>query len=95
MGGIIIYPVQKGPGSIKAGIDKMQTMELYVTEKSLNLQEELRNYTWDKDKNGNYINSPIDAYNHLIDAVRYVVLAVILGKVMKPKNVTKERLGIF
>lgn len=95
LGGIIIYPVQKGPGSINAGIDKMQTMELYVTEKSLNLQEELRNYTWDTDKNGNYINTPIDAYNHLIDAVRYVVLAVLLGKVMKPKNVTKERLGIF
>jgi phage terminase large subunit len=95
LGGIIIYPVQKGPGSIMAGIDKMQTMELYVTEKSLNLQEELRNYTWDTDKNGNYINSPIDAYNHLIDAVRYVVLAIVLGKVMKPKNVTKERLGIF
>lgn len=95
LGGIIIYPVQKGPGSVLAGLDKMQTMELYVTEKSLNLQEELRNYTWDKDKNGNYINAPIDAYNHLIDAVRYVVLAIILGKVMKPKNVTKERLGIF
>ena len=95
LGGIIIYATQKGAGSIQAGIDKMLTMEMYVTEDSTNLQEELRNYTWDKDKDGNYISTPIDAYNHLLDASRYYVLSVLLGKIMKPKNVTKERLGIF
>lgn len=95
LGGVIIYPVQKGAGSIQAGIDKMQTMELFVTEDSINLQEELRNYTWAKDKDDRYTNMPIDKWNHLIDAVRYYVLAVLLGKVMKPKNVTKAQLGIF
>ena len=95
LGGIIIYPVQKGAGSIQAGLDKMQTMELFVTEDSLNLQEELRNYTWAKDKNDRYMNVPIDKYNHCIDSARYYVLSVLLGKVMKPKKVTKEQLGIF
>lgn len=95
LGGIIIYPTQKGAGSIVAGIDKMNDMELFVTKNSYNLQKELRNYVWDKDKNGNYINTPIDAYNHAIDATRYYTLSVILGKVMKPKRVTKDDLGIF
>lgn len=64
LGGIVIYPVSKGPGSIKAGIDKMLTMEIFVTEDSLNAQEELRNYKWAKDKDGRYLNEPEDAYNH-------------------------------
>lgn len=95
LGGVIIYPTQKGAGSIVAGIDKMKDMELFVTKNSYNLQNELRNYVWDKDKDGNYINTPIDAYNHAIDATRYYVLSVLLGKVMKPKRVTKSDLGIF
>lgn len=95
LGGIIIYPTQKGAGSIVAGIDKIKDMELFVTKNSYNLQKELRNYVWDKDKDGNYINTPIDAYNHAIDATRYYVLSVLLGKLMKPKRVTKSDLGIF
>lgn len=95
LGGILIYPVDKYPGSILAGIEKIKDMELFVTEDSYNLQEELRNYTWDKDKDGNYINQPIDAYNHALDAVRYYVLAKLLGKVMKPKVLNKRNLGIF
>lgn len=95
LGGVVIYPVSKGPGSIKAGIDKLLTMDIFITEDSLDLQEEFRNYTWVKDKDGNYINEPIDAFNHGIDALRYYVLSVLLGKVMKPKNVTKEQLGLY
>lgn len=63
-GGILIYPVIKGGGSILAGIEKMKDMELFVTKDSYNLQEELRNYVWDRDKNGNYINKPVDRDNH-------------------------------
>lgn len=94
-GGILIYPVMKGAGSILAGIDKMQTLELYVTKRSVNLQEELRNYTWDKDKDGHYINQPIDAWNHGIDAVRYWVLGELLGQIMMPKKIDTSKLGIF
>ena len=62
--GILIYPVIKGGGSILAGIEKMKDMEMFVTRDSLNLQHELRNYVWDRDKNGNYINKPVDKDNH-------------------------------
>ncbi len=90
LGGIIIYPVAKPNGSIVAGIDKMQTYELYVTADSLNLQEELRNYVWDKDKDDRYINVPIDAWNHAIDASRYYTLGKLLGKIVKNLKVTKK-----
>ncbi|WP_294590805.1 PBSX family phage terminase large subunit [uncultured Bacteroides sp.] len=89
--GVNIYPVDKFPGSIKAGIDKIKDMEFFVTERSYNLITELRKYVWDKDKNGNYINEPVDEYNHLMDAIRYYVLGCLLGRILKPKDLT----GIF
>lgn len=64
-GGIIIYPVQKGAGSIVAGIDRIKDFDnIFVTEHSYNLIHEGRNYVWAKDKDGNYINTPVDANNH-------------------------------
>lgn len=94
-GGVLIYPVIKGAGSIMAGIAKMLDMDVFVTRDSLNLQDELRNYTWDKDKDGNYVNQPIDAHNHLIDAARYYVLGELLGQVQAPNRVRKSDLSIF
>lgn len=96
LGGVIIYPVAKPTGSIIAGIEKMKSFDnIYVTRRSLNVQEELRNYVWDKDKDGNFINVPIDAFNHSIDATRYYILGRILGKIIKPKKVKKSDLGIY
>ena len=71
--GVNIYPVDKFPGSIKAGIDKIHEMELFVTERSYHIIEELRKYVWDKDKDGHYINEPVDAWNHCIDPIRYYI----------------------
>ena len=95
LGGLIIYPVMKGQGSIMAGISKMLSMEIYVTRRSVHLQSELRNYVYARDKDGHFINEPEDHDNHLVDAARYYVLAVLLGRVMKPRALTKEDLGIF
>ena len=86
-GGIKIYPVQKGAGSIIAGIQKMKEYEIYVTKKSYNLQRELRNYIWAKDKDGRYINEPEDHDNHAIDIFRYYILGEILGKIQAPKQI--------
>lgn len=89
--GVNIYPVDKFPGSIKAGIDKIHEMELFVTERSYHIIEELRKYVWDKDKDGHYVNEPVDAWNHCIDPIRYYILGHILGRILKPKDLT----GIF
>ena len=93
--GLVIYPARKYAGSVNAGIDTMQRYELFVTSRSLNLQNELRNYTWAKDKNGEYTNKPIDDWNHAIDASRYAVTATLTGKLMTPRAVSKDDLGIM
>jgi phage terminase large subunit len=89
--GVNIYPVDKYPGSVVAGIDKIKEYELFVTKRSYHIMEELRNYVWDKDKDGHYINEPIDAWNHCIDPIRYYILGHILGRILVPKDVS----GVF
>ena len=93
--GPILYRVQKGPGSIKAGINKMLEYELFITKRSVNLEHELRNYVWAKDIFGNNTGLPEDHDNHLIDAARYYVNGCILGHILKPRSTTKEELGIY
>lgn len=79
-GGIDIHPVQKFGGSVDAGLNKMKEFKIYVTKRSVNLSREFKNYTYRRDKNGNWINQPIDAFNHGIDSIRYIILTEILGK---------------
>ena len=93
--GVYIQAVDKYAGSILAGIDKMLEMNIKVTKRSYNLLNEFRNYTWARDKDGNFTNTPIDAYNHGLDASRYVILNIILGRNQHLKNLQKSDLGIY
>ena len=68
-----VLPVSKGRDSIVYGINLINQNEVYVTSRSKNLINELRNYIWLTDKEGNKLNKPIDAYNHAIDAMRYAI----------------------
>lgn len=61
----------KGADSIVFGVQIMQQQEYLVTQSSTNLIKELRSYCWDTDKTGKKLNKPIDAFNHLIDGIRY------------------------
>lgn len=51
----------------------MRGWRLLVTKDSLDLIEELRNYTWAQDRDGHPLNWPVDRFNHLLDALRYAV----------------------
>jgi len=44
---------------------------LHVTKESTNTIKEFRNYKWKEDKNGVVLNTPVDMFNHSIDAIRY------------------------
>lgn len=67
-----IQPSVKGQGSINQGIQKLQQYQIIVNSNCGCLLEELENYSYKKDrKSGEYLNEPIDKYNHAIDALRY------------------------
>ncbi len=66
-------PCEKGKDSIVYGINLINQNKIYITKRSTNLIKELQNYIWLKDREGNTINKPIDAFNHCIDACRYAI----------------------
>jgi phage terminase large subunit len=68
-----VLPVTKGRDSIVYGLNLINQNKVYVTSRSKNLINELQNYIWMTDKQGNKLNKPIDAYNHAIDAMRYAM----------------------
>lgn len=69
--GINCKPVVKG--SILHGIDLIKRHNFFVTSQSVNLQNELQQYVWKQDKELKNLDEPVDNYNHLVDAIRYVL----------------------
>jgi phage terminase large subunit len=70
-----VLPVSKGKDSITYGISLINQNKIYVTSRSKNLINELRNYIWLTDKSGVKMNKPIDAFNHCVDAARYAIMS--------------------
>ncbi len=59
----------KGQGSVNFGISMMQDYQIIVDPESKNLISELKKYVWLEKKS----QTPIDAFCHCIDAMRYAI----------------------
>ena len=75
-----IRPARKGKDSVNNGIDFIQGFKILIHPKCENFIKEIGSYCWDKDKEGHSINKPVDADNHLMDAMRYALEGYIKGK---------------
>ena len=80
--GLNIQGCVKGQGSVSAGISKMCDYQIVISSRSTNLRKELSNYVWNDKK----ASIPVDAFNHLIDAVRYA-----FDYLARPKYATSIR----
>ena len=69
--GLHVKGAKKGKDSVNNGIQWIQNFEIIVHPRCVNFITEISNYTWAKDKFGNQTNTPIDDFNHLMDAMRY------------------------
>lgn len=88
-----IVACSKGPDSIVHGIQKLQQYEIIVHPRCDGLITEFENYSWQKDKQtGEYINKPIDSFNHYIDALRYSIQTIDNNKQIK--TFSKSYLGL-
>ncbi|HON64360.1 MAG TPA: terminase large subunit, partial [Bacilli bacterium] len=76
-----IQKASKPKGSITSGIDLMKGFDIEVTDESLNLIKELRNYKFKRDPKRTelFLNEPIDSWNHAIDGARYAASEIISG----------------
>lgn len=64
-----IVPTIKGADSVKYGISLIQDYDMIIDESSIDLIKELNNYCWLEKKS----ETPIDKFNHGLDALRYAV----------------------
>ena len=88
-----IKPCVKGPDSIIHGIQKLQNYEIIVHPSCSGIITEFENYSWTKDKKtGEYINKPIDQFNHYLDSLRYSLQCV--DKAQKLKTLSKSALSL-
>ena len=67
--GLNILEAVKGQGSVTHGISILQDYDLVIDPESIELHKELNNYSWLEKKS----KTPIDNFNHAIDAIRYAV----------------------
>ena len=87
-----IKPSVKGPDSIIHGIQKLQQYEMIIHPSCVEVINELENYSWQKDKQtGEYINKPVDSFNHYLDSIRYSTQCADFKKL---KVVDKSILGL-
>ena len=81
-----IKPCVKGPDSIIHGIQKLQNYEIIVHPSCSGIITEFENYTWQKNRDGEYINKPIDNFNHYCDSLRYSLQCVDNSRKLKTLN---------
>lgn len=73
--GWILIKTKKFNGSVLSGLNILKQYKHFVHEQSLDAQEEFDNYEWIKTPDGEYIDEPIDKFNHYIDGLRYYAMA--------------------
>lgn len=86
----------KGAGSVNQGILFLQGFKIYIHPSCEHTIEEFNTYTFDQDKEGNWLNDPVDESNHIIDALRYSMERYHLGKKKDKKDKYKavQSLGL-
>lgn len=68
----------KGKDSIEYGINFLQGYRIHILPTCVHAIEEFNTYCFQQDKDGNWLNQPVDANNHFIDALRYSLEKYIL-----------------
>ena len=58
---------------VKSGIDFMKTKRFKIHAASQNMIKEAKSYKFKEDRDGNVLEEPVKAFDHLMDAMRYAV----------------------
>lgn len=91
-----IHSALKGANTIMQGIQFLQGFKIYIHPSCVHAIEEFNTYTFKQNKEGKWLNEPIDDNNHVIDALRYSMERYHLGKSKKQADKYKaiQSLGL-
>jgi hypothetical protein len=62
--GLNVRPAEKGPDSVRAGIDFLKSKRIHIVEGSADIYREASSYCWRKDKSGNPLPEPVKFNDH-------------------------------
>lgn len=72
--GLNAKPAIKGPDSVRYGIDYLLSVKIHILEGSENISKEVRSYVRKTDKDGEFLEEPIEFNDHAISATRYAIV---------------------
>jgi phage terminase large subunit len=64
------FEVYKANKSVDFGLNKVQSYDLYITRRSVNIIREIQGYVW-AEKNGQSLDIPVKLDDHAMDGLRY------------------------
>lgn len=72
--GYLARPVVKNPGSVKAQIDLLKTMNIYIHPSCTSTLNEIQQWKWKKDSKTNlYLDEPVEVNDDAMAAMRYSI----------------------
>ena len=77
-GGINAVEAKKGAGSIVSGIKWLHGYNIVIDIRCQEFINEIQQYHWREDKDGNVLEEPVKKNDHLMDALRYAVEILML-----------------
>ena len=78
--GINAKPCDKGPDSVRAGIDFLISKNIYIIDGSENIVAEQKSYIRKQDKDGNNLTEPVKYMDHTLDGIRYGIFTHCRGE---------------
>lgn len=88
--GFKVVECDKWSGSVNDTIDFLLSKNIHIMRDSINWWNEVDNFKWKKDRDGGYMNTPIDKHNHLWQALGYWAMKA-YGHTSKPVKTSKPR----
>lgn len=86
--GINAKPALKGPDSVKYGIQRLQNFKIIYSPDCPNFEHEIKNYCWERGRDGKPTGRPDHEFSHCMDALRYATSDLtIASKHVHPKNI--------
>lgn len=75
--GVVVIPADKGPDSVRHGIQVVQSQRISITRRSVKTLKEYRRYMWMTDKDGKLLKVPQDGNDHSMDGLRYGITNIL------------------
>ncbi|MDD4804290.1 MAG: PBSX family phage terminase large subunit [Candidatus Pacebacteria bacterium] len=69
--GFTVQPMIKDKDSVKFGIDWLKRRKIHIHPSCINTINEIQQYKYLEDKDGNVLDKPVDFMDHAMDAMRY------------------------